>query len=46
MIGNNYCFGSKSRFEYLIVVEGFTGVWWLVQKGLSNSLATIGGGLF
>lgn len=26
----------------LIVVEGFTGVWWLLQNDLSNVVATMG----
>ena len=26
----------------LIIVEGFTGVWWLYQNGLSNVVATMG----
>lgn len=32
----------KSPVDDLIVVEGFTGVWWLDQNGLSNVVATMG----
>lgn len=32
----------KSPVNDLIVVEGFTGVWWLDQNGLSNVVATMG----
>jgi DNA primase len=32
----------KALVDDLIVVEGFTGVWWLDQNGLSNVVATMG----
>lgn len=32
----------KAPVDDLIVVEGFTGVWWLDQNGLSNVVATMG----
>jgi DNA primase len=32
----------KAPLDDLIVVEGFTGVWWLDQNGLSNVVATMG----
>ena len=32
----------KAPVDDLIVVEGFTGVWWLFQNGLSNVVATMG----
>jgi DNA primase len=32
----------KAPVENLIVVEGFTGVWWLVQHGLPPVVATMG----
>jgi DNA primase len=32
----------KAPVNDLIVVEGFTGVWWLDQNGLSNVVATMG----
>ena len=35
-------FRFKAPVDYLIVVEGFTGVWWLIQNGLPNVVATMG----
>jgi DNA primase len=35
-------FRLETRVDDLIVVEGFTGVWWLVQNGLANVVATMG----
>jgi DNA primase len=35
-------FRFKAPVDDLIVVEGFTGVWWLDQNGLSNVVATMG----
>ncbi len=35
-------FQIKEPVDDLIVVEGFTGVWWLNQSGLSNVVATMG----
>ena len=35
-------FRVKAPVDDLIVVEGFTGVWWLHQNGLSNVVATMG----
>jgi DNA primase len=32
----------KAPVDDLIVVEGFTGVWWLDQNGLSNVVGTMG----
>ena len=32
----------KGPLDDLIVVEGFTGVWWLHQNGVSNVVATMG----
>ena len=32
----------KAPVDNLIVVEGFTGVWWLVQNKLPNVVATMG----
>ena len=32
----------KAPVDDLIVVEGFTGVWWLVQNELPNTVATMG----
>lgn len=32
----------QAPIENLIVVEGFTGVWWLAQNGLPNVVATMG----
>ena len=32
----------KAPVDNLIVVEGFTGVWWLVQNGLPDVVATMG----
>lgn len=32
----------KAPVDDLIVVEGFTGLWWLDQNGLSNVVATMG----
>jgi DNA primase len=35
-------FRFKTPADDLIVVEGFTGVWWLVQNGLPSVVATMG----
>jgi DNA primase len=35
-------FRIQKPADDLIVVEGFTGVWWLVQNELSNAVATMG----
>jgi DNA primase len=35
-------FRFKAPVDDLIVVEGFTGVWWLHQNGLPNVVATMG----
>jgi DNA primase len=35
-------FRIKAPVDDLIVVEGFTGVWWLHQNGLPNVVATMG----
>jgi DNA primase len=35
-------FRIKVPVDDLIVVEGFTGVWWLVQNGLPDVVATMG----
>jgi DNA primase len=35
-------FRIKTPVDDLIVVEGFTGVWWLVQNGLPDVVATMG----
>jgi DNA primase len=35
-------FRIQKPVDDLIVVEGFTGVWWLVQNELSNAVATMG----
>ena len=35
-------FRIKAPVDDLIVVEGFTGVWWLVQNGLPDVVATMG----
>ena len=35
-------FRLKAPVDDLIVVEGFTGVWWLNQNGLANVVATMG----
>lgn len=35
-------FRVKAPVDTLIVVEGFTGVWWLVQNGLIDTVATMG----
>lgn len=35
-------FRIKGPVDDLIVVEGFTGVWWLVQNGLPDAVATMG----
>jgi DNA primase len=35
-------FRPKAPLDDLIIVEGFTGVWWLNQNGLSNVVATMG----
>jgi DNA primase len=35
-------FRIKAPVDDLIVVEGFTGVWWLVQNGLPDAVATMG----
>ena len=35
-------FRIKAPVDDLIVVEGFTGVWWLNQNGLSSVVATMG----
>ena len=35
-------FRLKTPVDDLIVVEGFTGVWWLVQNGLPDAVATMG----
>jgi DNA primase len=32
----------KAPVDELIIVEGFTGVWWLVQNGLPDVVATMG----
>jgi DNA primase len=32
----------KTPVDDLIVVEGFTGVWWLLQNSLANVVATMG----
>ncbi|MGD1090246.1 MAG: CHC2 zinc finger domain-containing protein [Verrucomicrobiota bacterium] len=32
----------KAPVDDLIVVEGFTGVWWLFQNGIPNAVATMG----
>src|SRR5208282_1713758 len=35
-------FRLKAPVDDLIVVEGFTSVWWLNQNGLANVVATMG----
>jgi DNA primase len=35
-------FRLKAPVDDLIVVEGFTGVWWLNQNGLPSVVATMG----
>src|SRR5579862_5307441 len=35
-------FRIQAPVDDLLVVEGFTGVWWLVQNGLSDVVATMG----
>ena len=47
-VGSSYVTGPCTYFRIeapvddLIVVEGFTGVWWLVQNGLTSVVATMG----